>query len=188
MDDNKNYHAWAHRQYFVSKYDAWGDEFHFVDRMLDVDPQNNSAWNHRMFVLQHGEILDTMELIQAEILVVQKYLGQSPYNESPWAYVWGLRKITGVTLEMLRPMLQFARELLTSLVPGCPTALGFVADYLEATTRAFHAIGESANSAATGKKTIEVYSSLCEFDPVHMEYWSHRAARLSSVILGPTTH
>lgn len=65
-EDAKNYHAWAHRQvlrgidgwWFVSyaflshrqwavqTFNLWDGEIEFVDKCLEEDVRNNSAWNH----------------------------------------------------------------------------------------------------------------------------------------------
>lgn len=52
--DSKNYHTWAYRQWLLAhfnKKDLWAGEIPFVEQMLKADFRNNSAWNHRFFVL-----------------------------------------------------------------------------------------------------------------------------------------
>ena len=51
--DSKNYHAWSHRQWAVKHFKLWDGELAFVDRLLDADVRNNSAWNQRHFVLSN---------------------------------------------------------------------------------------------------------------------------------------
>lgn len=54
LGDAKNYHAWAHRQHVVARHGAWAGELEFTEALIDEDPANNSAWNHRAWVLGIG--------------------------------------------------------------------------------------------------------------------------------------
>jgi protein farnesyltransferase/geranylgeranyltransferase type-1 subunit alpha len=70
--DGKNYHAWTHRQWVLkaresvfhsvssfaatgsasSRYDVlWETELEYAARLIEKDGRNNSAWNHRWFVI-----------------------------------------------------------------------------------------------------------------------------------------
>ena len=77
--DAKNYHAWSHRQWIISKmidahrgllwntidsltYDAttnttmnriYDHEMTYCDTFINMDIRNNSAWNHRWYILHH---------------------------------------------------------------------------------------------------------------------------------------
>ena len=54
MTDAKNYHTWSYRQWLLAFFDderLWEGELGFVERLLDEDVRNNSAWHHRFFVL-----------------------------------------------------------------------------------------------------------------------------------------
>ncbi len=53
LQDSKNYHAWAHRQYVVQQYGLWQQELEYIAAMLCQDVRNNSAWNQRGSVMQH---------------------------------------------------------------------------------------------------------------------------------------
>jgi hypothetical protein len=53
LQDAKNYHAWAHRQYVVQQYGLWQQELEYIGAMLAQDVRNNSAWNQRGTVMQH---------------------------------------------------------------------------------------------------------------------------------------
>ena len=65
--DQKNYHAWQHRQWVLATFKLFDNELAFIDRLLTDDirfwkkpimdimspifnPRNNSAWNQRFFV------------------------------------------------------------------------------------------------------------------------------------------
>lgn len=52
--DAKNYHTWAYRQWLLLHFNddiLWGGELDFAEEMIDADVRNNSAWNHRFFVV-----------------------------------------------------------------------------------------------------------------------------------------
>lgn len=52
--DTKNYHTWAYRQWILAEFnedELWAGELPFVEQMLSDDLRNNSAWNHRFFVV-----------------------------------------------------------------------------------------------------------------------------------------
>ena len=53
MEDAKNYHAWAHRQWVVRTYNLWQGEYGIIEELLDADVRNNSAWNQRYFVVSN---------------------------------------------------------------------------------------------------------------------------------------
>jgi protein farnesyltransferase/geranylgeranyltransferase type-1 subunit alpha len=65
-EDQKNYHAWAHRQWVLKTFQLWDGEIAFVESLLQRDRRNNSAWNQRYFVLQSTRTFDDA-LIQQEI-------------------------------------------------------------------------------------------------------------------------
>lgn len=58
--DSKNYHTWAYRQWVLCEFfssgdkahaDVWEGEIKYVEELLKEDLRNNSAWNHRFFVV-----------------------------------------------------------------------------------------------------------------------------------------
>ena len=54
--DAKNYHVWSYRQWLVRKFNLWDDgELEATEKLIDEDVRNNSAWNHRFFLVSGGE-------------------------------------------------------------------------------------------------------------------------------------
>lgn len=57
--DSKNYHVWCYRQWLVKRFGLWDSGNHEqaegeladMDRLIEKDVRNNSAWNHRFFVV-----------------------------------------------------------------------------------------------------------------------------------------
>lgn len=52
--DAKNYHVWSYRQWLVRRFGLWAEdsgELEAVEALLREDVRNNSAWNHRWFLV-----------------------------------------------------------------------------------------------------------------------------------------
>ena len=49
--DAKNYHVWAYRHWLVRHFSLWDSELPYIESLLLEDVRNNSAWNHRWFVV-----------------------------------------------------------------------------------------------------------------------------------------
>ena len=82
--DQKNYHAWQHRQWVLQTFklfdqvwkllsaelsgydDILEQELEFIDKLLLDDIRNNSAWNQRFFVVQHTTGW-TVEVVTREV-------------------------------------------------------------------------------------------------------------------------
>ena len=71
--DAKNYHVWSYRQWLVRRFDLWDKgELESTEEMLKMDIRNNSAWNHRWFVVfGHDEkVIKDQEILNREIELV----------------------------------------------------------------------------------------------------------------------
>lgn len=50
--DSKNYHVWSYRQWLVKRFALWNaGELEETEKLIEADVRNNSAWNHRFFVV-----------------------------------------------------------------------------------------------------------------------------------------
>jgi protein farnesyltransferase/geranylgeranyltransferase type-1 subunit alpha len=51
--DEKNYHVWSYRQWLVKRFDLFAnpEELQWTESMIDADVRNNSAWNHRYYLV-----------------------------------------------------------------------------------------------------------------------------------------
>lgn len=61
----------------------------YVERLLEEDIRNNSAWNQRMFVLSHTCQKVTGEILDRELQFAMKAITKVPGNESSWNYLTG---------------------------------------------------------------------------------------------------
>ena len=68
--DAKNYHVWSYRQWLVRRFDLWEKgELESTEEMLKTDIRNNSAWNHRWFVVfgRDEKVIKDQEIMNREI-------------------------------------------------------------------------------------------------------------------------
>jgi protein farnesyltransferase/geranylgeranyltransferase type-1 subunit alpha len=87
--DSKNYHAWAHRQWALKRFQIWEGELEYAEYLIKEDIRNNSAWNHRWYVLTEGGFLTFLELSLAlrEIQYAMDQAEIAPSNECPYNYI-----------------------------------------------------------------------------------------------------
>lgn len=57
----------THRQWLVRRFNLWDSELGSVEELLVRDVRNNSAWNHRYFVIFGSGSPVTEEIIDREI-------------------------------------------------------------------------------------------------------------------------
>ena len=102
----------ADRQWLVRRFDLWDNEMGSVEDLLARDIRNNSAWNHRYYIvfgrgtpvddvtvereIGSGYRLTHLSTISRDFLadnVRQSYakdaIAMAPQNQSPWNYLRG---------------------------------------------------------------------------------------------------
>lgn len=79
--DAKNYHAWSYRQWVVATFELWDEELPDVERLIDEDVRNNSAWNQRFYVFSKGPMGLEGEALEREIRWVNQ---KDPVVEVEW--------------------------------------------------------------------------------------------------------
>mmetsp|Transcript_5280 Transcript_5280/g.19339 ORF Transcript_5280/g.19339 Transcript_5280/m.19339 type:complete len:260 (+) Transcript_5280:349-1128(+) len=84
--DDKNYHAWAHRQWAVRLFSLWGSELEFTDRLIEADNRNNSAWNQRLWVLRYIDG-GLAKYRAAELESLRRMLERVPNNTCGWHHL-----------------------------------------------------------------------------------------------------
>lgn len=93
--DAKNIHCWQYRQWLVRHYNLpLESELKYTDTLLNQDVYNNSAWNHRMFLVKASEEYkcNKEEYIQKEFeTIMSLFLNESiDDNECFWNYLAAL--------------------------------------------------------------------------------------------------
>ncbi len=56
-----------YRQWLVRRFNLWDQELPEIENLLEKDVRNNSAWNHRYFVVFGREAPVADEVIEREI-------------------------------------------------------------------------------------------------------------------------
>jgi protein farnesyltransferase/geranylgeranyltransferase type-1 subunit alpha len=124
--DAKNYHVWTYRQWLCRRYAPIllplptsitnpSPEIEEMEKLLNEDCRNNSAWSHRYFVvfgheeltemekgdLVRKEILDKgvlkadEEVVERELAFAKGWIELAPQNPSPWNYLKGALRRAG---------------------------------------------------------------------------------------------
>lgn len=68
--DAKNYHVWSYRQWLVRRFELWDEgELEATEKLIEDDVRNNSAWNHRFFLVSGSKPPKTedKEVVEREI-------------------------------------------------------------------------------------------------------------------------
>jgi len=63
-------------------------ELEDMERLLNEDVYNNSAWNHRYYYFTEAENVSPQDFEKELDFTIQK-IQFAPYNESPWNYLKG---------------------------------------------------------------------------------------------------
>ena len=80
---------WFERQWLVQTFHLFDGELQFVDEMLALDVRNNSAWNHRYFVISRTKNSDEFVVQKEEMTFAMTKLKRIGDNESGWNYLRG---------------------------------------------------------------------------------------------------
>ena len=173
--DAKNYHVWSYRQWLVRHFSIWDHELPYVESLLHSDVRNNSAWNHRWFVVfarhtdpQKHSIrkydADTdvpPETIEREIEYTKAAISTAPQNQSPWNYLRGVLRKKGEGLTELKSFAEQYADLEKEDEVRSSHALDFLADVY----------AEEEQKERSGK-ALELLAR--RYDPIRKNYWDYR--------------
>lgn len=204
--DEKNLHAWAHRQWAVEHFRVWADELAFVNGVIDNDVRNNSAWNHRFFVVTHQ--LPDAALRRDEALFALAAIGKAPNNESAWSFLRGvlisdksarLRVAEGDSLNEIVDHVETQARSFAQRLPACVFAVSLQVDLIEWRLTTLGGIGALADantnnsddsveaplvSKSNDREALRRRAlTLCEVlrekrDVMHASYWVYREVQL----------
>lgn len=176
--DAKNYHVWSYRQWLVRHFSLWDSELPYLETLLQEDIRNNSAWNHRWFVVfgrydtpdsgnskaATGKGLDP-EAVEREIEYTKSAILLAPQNQSPWNYLRGVLKRQGSGLGDLKGFAQQFADLDKEDEVRSSHALDFLADV--------HAEQKEQEQAG---RALELLAR--RYDPIRKNYWNYRRGLL----------
>ena len=177
--DAKNYHVWSYRQWLVRNFSIWDSELPYIESLLQSDVRNNSAWNHRWFVVfaRHTDPTKhsiksggadseiSLEIIEREIGYTKAAISTAPQNQSPWNYLRGVLKKKDTRLVEMKSFVEQYADLEKEDEVRSSHALDFLADV--------YAEEEQKERSA---KALELLAR--RYDPIRKNYWDYRKSLL----------
>jgi len=195
--DTKNYHVWTYRQWLCTRFPSalllHPDELSRTETMITQDVRNNSAWNHRWFLVFGAEDLQAAgtqglgglkgvsavvdeDIVEREIAYAQAKIRLAPQNPSPWTYLRGVLRRAG------RPMSDMEGFCLEFVGEDGDVELEADAANAVPGVRSSHAVewlGEIWGTHGQMKRAAECWDVLGrKWDPVRKGYWDYRRRRL----------
>ncbi|ETN38751.1 uncharacterized protein HMPREF1541_06789 [Cyphellophora europaea CBS 101466] len=200
--DAKNYHVWTYRQWLCRRYASTllvdpSPELIEMEKLLNDDCRNNSAWSHRYFVVFGLEELELMEkgdkvrkeildegllpvdeaAVEREIAYAKEWIEVAPQNPSPWNYLRGVLKRAGRNL-------QSEREFCETFVRPAGEE-GVELDFEGDAVRSSHAIDwlsqayvEQGTEEGKEKARRCLQALGTKWDIIRKNYWDYRAKGL----------
>lgn len=193
--DTKNYHVWSYRHWLVRQFQLWDSprELQDVEKLIESDVRNNSAWNHR-WMLKFGpregfdagvpnptnengsrgklNIVDE-DLIDAELEYAKAKILLAPENKSPWAYARGILRASGRSLSEWK---LFATKFITEEIGEDGTVNYRVKSSLAIEWLADVFAEEDAHEA------VKMLTLLKEkYDPIRKNYWDYRIRTIGEI-------
>jgi len=179
--DGKNYHVWSYRQWLVRRFGLWEME-NVVDedgtlrseldetmRFIEEDVRNNSAWNHRFFLVNGQEGSQGVKdpnVRKREVEFAKKAVKRAPQNQSPWNYLRGTMDRAGLGLSDLQEFCE-----------------GFASLQDESKVKSSHALdvlaeiyGKEKQERAKAEKAYDLLA--LRYDPIRANYWNFLKGRL----------
>jgi protein farnesyltransferase/geranylgeranyltransferase type-1 subunit alpha len=174
-EDNKNYHVWSYRQWLVKHFRLWEgeagqNELDWVDSMIYEDVRNNSAWNHRWFVV-FGCAEDAFKneaIVKREISYAEAGIHKAPQNQAPWNYLRGIIRHANLPSSALK---DFALEFANIDRPNdvhSSHALDLLADIY----------AEDQNTKEKAREALDLLAT--KYDPIRKQYWNYRKSLLDT--------
>lgn len=155
-EDAKNYHVWCYRQWLCKNFpDFRIGEVDYTATLIKQDIFNNSAWNHRYFLLFELDIRLSGKEIDEEIEYVKSNIDRDPDNLSPWNYLTGIMRKTNQQLSTLSEYVKYFDD----SIP----ALDVLAN-----------IYEAQKDEEGVKLATEVFEKLKSRDQIRRKYWDYR--------------
>eukprot|EP00043_Microstomoeca_roanoka_P025117 m.7617 g.7617 ORF g.7617 m.7617 type:complete len:312 (-) comp5259_c0_seq1:153-1088(-) len=177
--DAKNYHAWTYRQWAMEHFNLFSklrdSGLGFVDELLEEDVFNNSAWNHRYFVIDKTTGF-TSDVLEREYTYTLDKIKLAPNNESSFSYLKGLIRQSGQHYHEIKRPIAVCETLAQEADPS-PYVLAFLVLVHSSAAKATQ--GEQRQHVAAGTKICE---QLKEIDSVRVKYWDLKSADLQRIL------
>ncbi|KAM5470054.1 CAAX geranylgeranyltransferase alpha subunit [Microsporum audouinii] len=200
--DAKNYHVWTYRHWLLRHFKLWDSpaELADIERMIDEDVRNNSAWNHRWimrFAPREGfdsglpgvgtaasmgagagkMVVVDEDMVDGEVEYAKKKIVLAPENRSPWAYMRGVLRAAGRGLADIKTFAQ--RFVIEEVVEEGKR---------EIQVKSSHALewlgdvyAEEVQDPEAKSNAVRMFTMLKDkYDPVRKNYWDYRIRSLDS--------
>lgn len=170
--DSKNYHCWQQRQWLVNDFNEFDEELDYTEELIDDDIRNNSAWNHRYYVIRNTTgFVDPV--LDSETRFTCHKIRLAPNNESAWNYLKGILAKDG--LNSKPEVQQMCGELYKNLDSHrSPHVLAFMVDSIEE---------KLSQQSEPDRELLDEGLLLCQqlatkIDVIRKEYWNYVARDL----------
>ncbi|KAL5121883.1 CAAX geranylgeranyltransferase alpha subunit [Pleosporales sp. CAS-2024a] len=174
--DSKNYHVWSYRQWLVKRFDLFDlpEELAWTADMIAADVRNNSAWNHRYYlVVGGGGGKASEDVARREIEYTQAAIRKAPQNQSPWNYLLGILRAAQLPKSTIKAFaLEFADVDQPDKAVHSSHALDVLADMY----------AEEENSQEQAAKALDLLAT--KYDPIRANYWNFRKGLLAQATTG----
>ena len=139
----------------------------YVDRMLEEDVFNNSAWNQKYYLMQYF----TPARHLAEYEKAKVLLRTAPHSEAGWNFCQSLLRNTAVG-EKMTDVVKFCHEVLREQ-PVCLPCLEFLADaYFSIASSRVNVTAEICRRCLAS--CAKILRQCATIDPIRSNYWSSR--------------
>ncbi|KAM3415046.1 hypothetical protein BST61_g10181 [Cercospora zeina] len=184
----KNYQIWHHRNLIVDTLDTVEGEQHFVEQMFEADGKNYHVWSYRQWLVRRFDLWEgkgeleftermlakddgvrgiTDEKIRArEVRFAQEAIAKAPQNQSPWNYLRGIVRRSGMDVRELKGFAEEYADLNRAEGVRSSHALDLLADVL----------AEEVNGKARAKEALDLLAT--RYDPIRKNYWEYRKSLL----------
>ena len=156
----------------------------FCRALLEEDVRNNSAWNHRFFVLHAAPSTGGLAAHrESEVSFSLTSILRAPSNPSPWSYLRGLFGRQLATMAAHPEIIPFCISLAEGKSP-CVPALSLLLDLV---CGGAHLSAEQSDkvglSEGAGPSVAEQLCSLLVLlDPMRTQYWTHRKELVAQAV------
>jgi protein farnesyltransferase/geranylgeranyltransferase type-1 subunit alpha len=172
--DSKNHHVWSYRQWMVSHFELWDEptEWNVVESLLAEDVRNNSAWNHRWFLVfggsNGGVKMGDVKVVTREWDWALEKARLAPQNESAWNYLRALVERASGPAKFDK--VQVIKDIL-------PLVYGTSSDGKDIVTSSYglDVLAELYAEIGEVEKAEEALDQLArKWDPIREGYWKYR--------------
>jgi len=183
QQDERNFHCWNFRQFIVRKLNvAPEEESQFLDKKLDQNFSNYSAWHYRSKLLPalvpDGNPEAKLAILTSELEKVEQIVFTEPDDQSVWWYYQFLiswaEDLTGIHynfdyLELLQVQVDKIGQL-AEIEVRCKWAL-VTLGFLHGRIRNKNLDKSSEMVLALNQRCSEIYARLIQIDPTHKAFY-----------------